>query len=79
MHIQSMKIPRTRGEFEYRINLLGEAVKKGRYVNCVQDEESLEGFGKVRFSGNNRIDLLTIDESVRLSANMMAQMKDIIP
>lgn len=71
MNMTRMDIPRTRREFENRMNLLEESLKNGKLhisQNCVA---IIDGFQRVRRMQNGRLDLLTVDEPVRLQANMM--------
>ena len=37
---------------------------------------TIDGIRRVRFLPNRRIDLVSVDESTRLTANMMAEMHD---
>jgi hypothetical protein len=74
MNITRMEIPRTRRAFENRMNLLEEAVRNGKFhisQNCVS---LIDEIVKVRRMQNGRLDLLTVDESARLQANMMANL-----
>ncbi len=66
-----MKVPKKRSEFERNLYILSEAVRKNpRTIG--RDHKSLTSFESVRAVPNHRIDLLTISERVRLSANMSA-------
>lgn len=72
MNITRMEIPRTRMEFEYRMHLLEEAIRRGKFhvsSNCVG---VIDGLTKVKRLQNGRLDLLTVDETARLQANMMS-------
>ena len=74
MNITRMDTPRTRREFENRMNLLEEALRNGKFhvsQNCVA---LIEGILKVKRMQNGRLDLLTVDETARLQANMMANL-----
>lgn len=69
----SMEIPLNRKEFERRCYLLQESIYQGKM--SLGDYVSLD---KLRTLSNSRIDLLTIDESLRLVFNMNASMSEII-
>jgi len=72
MPIDPMKTPATRAEFERNLNLLQARFRQGRIL--LAHTIRTEGLLRVRYLPNGRIDLLSVDESVRLQANMMAQM-----
>ncbi|WP_197342544.1 AVAST type 1 anti-phage system protein Avs1c [Ralstonia solanacearum] len=59
----------TREEFEERINLVRERLQSGK-----MHPNGMEGMLNVRLLPNGRIDMLSVDESVRLTANMTHQM-----
>lgn len=67
--LTSMKQPMTRGEFEERINLTHEQIQTGKL-----HPNGLEGLLDVRYLPNGRIDMLSVNETVRLHANMSHQM-----
>lgn len=69
-----MKTPRTRAEFERNFHLLGRKISDGRFHVC--EGISVDGIARIRFLPNRRIDFLSVDESARLQANMMAQFDD---
>ena len=69
MNIESMKTPGTREEFEMNFHFILEQVNRGKF-NVMQGVES--GLEKMRLLPNGRIDLLSIDESARVTANTMA-------
>lgn len=64
-----MKQPMTRGEFEERINLTHEQIHTGKL-----HPNGLDGLLDVRLLPNGRIDMLSVNEMVRLNANMSYQM-----
>lgn len=68
-NIMSMQPPSTREEFEERINLVREQLYTGK-----MHPQGMEGMFNIRLLPNGRIDMLSIDESSRLSANMAHQM-----
>ncbi len=70
-----MHTPSTRAEFEERMNYLREQLNQGlmHFSRSVRGPESLLN---VRYLPNRRIDLLSIDETARLNANMTYQMRD---
>lgn len=67
--LTSMKQPMTRGEFEERINLTHEQIHTGKL-----HPNGLDGLLEVRRLPNGRIDMLSVNEMVRLNANMSHQM-----
>ena len=72
--MEQMQTPKTRAEFERRLYMLLENMRRGklRFPPGMQLEYQLE---KVRHLPNGRIDMLSIDEFVRLIANQLAQME----
>ena len=71
--MESMETPSTREEFEHRLQLMREAILNDR----LQFAPGLgRGLDEIRLLPNGRIDLLSINESTRLNANMMHQMND---
>lgn len=73
--IEPMKQPKTRAEFERRLNLLKVQILRGKFR--FPREMGLK-FGNVRFLPNGRIDFLSVDEATRLNANMMCQIPPMI-
>lgn len=67
--LTSMKQPMTRGEFEERINLTHEQIHTGKL-----HPNGLDGLLDVLHLPNGRIDMLSVNEMVRLTANMSHQM-----
>ena len=65
-----MKQPMTRAEFERRFHLLKEQIQRGKMHFAIGTTLGLE---KIRLLPNGRIDLLSVNESARLQANMMSQ------
>jgi hypothetical protein len=68
--METMQTPTTRAEFEHRFHLLREQIRKGKFFIA---RGLTVGIDKVRFLPNGRIDFLSVNESARLQANMMAQ------
>lgn len=71
--IETMETPATREEFERRLHLLAEQLRRGKMMFAAGTERGQDGLMRVRYLPNGRIDLLSIDESTRLQANMMHQ------
>lgn len=67
--ITTMHTPTTRIEFEERINLVHEHLESGK-----MHPQGMEGWINVRLLPNGRIDMLSVDEMIRLNANMSYQM-----
>lgn len=71
--MNSMKTPTTRAEFERAFFLLCEKFRGGKFRVVETAETMTESILAVRSLPNKRIDFLSVDESARLTANMMAQ------
>lgn len=71
--INHMSTPNARIDFEERINILREQARLGkmRFPRGIRGPDSLLQMRKLP---NGRIDLLSIDETARLQANMMYEM-----
>ncbi|UJW81175.1 AVAST type 1 anti-phage system protein Avs1c [Hydrogenophaga sp. SL48] len=67
--LTTMHTPTTRIEFEERINLVHEHLESGK-----MHPQGMEGWINVRLLPNGRIDMLSVDEMIRLNANMSYQM-----
>ncbi|OJA43202.1 AVAST type 1 anti-phage system protein Avs1c [Burkholderia ubonensis] len=67
--LTNMQRPTTREEFEERINLVHEHLQSGK-----MHPNGMEGMLNVRLLPNGRIDMLSVDEFVRLNANTTYQM-----
>jgi len=63
--------PFSRESFERNLFILRETMKSGRFF--VARGIPMDGLLRVRGLPNGRIDLLSVDESTRLKANMMAE------
>jgi len=72
----SMHTPYTRAEFEERMNYVREQLKNGN-MHFAKGIRSPDSLLNVRYLPNGRIDLLSIDELARLTANQTYQMRDI--
>jgi hypothetical protein len=68
--------PSSRIRFERNLNLLAEAYNHGRFDVASGLSRTFDSLRRVRYLPNHRIDLLTVDESTRLSANMMTRLLD---
>ncbi|MFZ6675453.1 AVAST type 1 anti-phage system protein Avs1c [Undibacterium sp. Xuan67W] len=73
MNIRPIDTPETREEFERRFHLTAERLLTGKLKVMRGVGTGLE---RVRFLPNGRIDLLSIDESARVTANTMANFTD---
>lgn len=69
-NITPIQPPSTREEFEERINLVLEMLHTGK-----MHPQGMEGMLNVRFLPNGRIDMLSIDELTRVSANTLHMMQ----
>ena len=63
----------SRFEFEQKLNMLAEKLRKNQMRFSIQSRRSVESIKKVRKLPNGRIDINTVDELVRVTANMMGQ------
>ncbi|MNF01501.1 hypothetical protein D3C80_2004980 [compost metagenome] len=73
--IEAMKTPETRAEFEHRFNLLHNSIDQGRYSfprDCV------DGLMALRRLPNGRLDILSVNQDVRMQMNMMVQFADVM-
>lgn len=74
MEMVSMQTPNTREEFENRVNRLHYSIVNGKmHFSSNLQQMPIEELLHLRSMPNGRLDLLTVDESVRLNANMMVQ------
>lgn len=73
MKMAPMKIPETREEFENRLHRLHYSVHHGKMHFMRDQKQIIEELVQLREMPNGRIDLLTVDELVRLQANMVVQ------
>lgn len=71
--METMQTPGTRAEFERRLHLLRERLRQGKLLFSKDIKHLPLGLENVRYLPNGRIDLLSINEMVRLQANMMIQ------
>jgi hypothetical protein len=71
-----MNTPRNRLEFERNFNLLAESAYQGKMHFGPSAMHGMDSLKKIQKLPNGRIDLLTINESARLQANMMNNMPD---
>ena len=72
--MESMQAPNTRAEFERNFHLFHRKFEAGEIKFSSQVVRSLEGLARVRVLPNGRVDFLSVDETARLQANMMANM-----
>lgn len=68
--VNKMSTPTTRGEFERHLFLLTERFRQDK-INIPRTVAG--SMLRMRYLPNGRIDFLSVDESARLLANMMAQ------
>ncbi|MGZ0077494.1 AVAST type 1 anti-phage system protein Avs1c [Methylomonas sp. YC3] len=71
--MQSMNTPRTRAEFERRFHLLKEQMKQEKIHFSASAALGIDGILKVRLLPNERIDFLSVNESVRCLVNTSVQ------
>jgi hypothetical protein len=69
--MEKMDAPLTRDEFERRFYILKESLINGKFHITANCDKMADSLVKIRELPNKRIDLLTIDESARVTANMM--------
>ena len=78
MEMVNMQTPITREEFENRLNRLHYSIVNGKmHFSSDLQQMPIEELLSLRGMPNGRMDLLTVDESVRLNANMMVQFDDV--
>lgn len=61
-----------RSDFERNMNLLAEEMRLGRVHFSEQSRKTIRGLLDVRMTPNRRINLLTINEMARLTANTIS-------
>ncbi len=76
--MSTFETPMTRADFEERMGYSAEQCRMG-LVHFAKGLRGAESLLKVRYLPNGRIDLLSIDESARLHANMAHQMRNFTP
>lgn len=74
MKLSTFSTPETRAEFEQRMHFLREQLDEGKMKFSSNVTHVVDRLQKVRALPNGRIDLLSIDESARLTANMTYEM-----
>jgi hypothetical protein len=62
----------SRFEFEQKLNLLAEKIINRRISFSQHTKKTMDGLTKVRKLPNGRIDLNTVDEMVRVTANSIS-------
>ncbi|WP_017496414.1 AVAST type 1 anti-phage system protein Avs1c [Flavobacterium sp. WG21] len=62
----------SRKEFERHFHLLNEMLAEGKLKFSLQSQRSIDGLQKMRRLPNCRIDFNTVNESARLTANMVS-------
>jgi hypothetical protein len=65
----------SRQEFERNFNILSELINEKRLSFSIQASKSIESLMKIRLLPNKRLDLSTIDELARTTANMTVNME----
>lgn len=70
MNMSPMSTPESREDFERRVHVLREQLRLGKMVFSEQVRRGTDQLLKMRLLPNGRVDLLSIDESARLMANM---------
>lgn|GEM_PF-948544 len=73
-NLDTAMMPSSRKEFEHNMHLLKEKLDKGQMHFSTASLRSVKGIKNVRYAPNQRINLHTIDEMARVTANMMTQM-----
>lgn len=62
----------SRFEFEQKLNMLAEKILKRSITFSYQTRKTIDSIAKVRKLPNGRIDLNTVDEMVRVTANSIS-------
>ena len=70
MNVSPMSTPESREDFERRVHVLREQLRLGKMLFSEKVRRGTDQLLKIRLLPNGRVDLLTIDESARLMANM---------
>lgn len=74
-----MKRPSTRAEFERNLHLLHHKEQLGQFKVASHLSHALEGLDRLRPLPNGRMDFLSVDDSARMQANMLANMMNFEP
>lgn len=76
-----MNTPESREDFERRVHVLREQLRLGKMQFSDRVKRGTDQLLRIRLLPNGRVDLLSIDESARLMANMSYGMllKDDLP
>lgn len=75
MKIERMEtVPSSRTELERHLFLLAEAIKGDKFRLSSGMTHAIDGLRRLRKLPNGRVDFLSLDESTRLTANMLANM-----
>ncbi len=67
-----MDAPNNRKEYERNINILIESINKGRFQ--ISFKKHIISLMNIKISPNRRVEFNTVDENVRLLANMEAHL-----
>jgi hypothetical protein len=79
VNVEFFDPPSSREKFERNLNFLAEALNRGQFIVARGLSHTIDGLKRVRYLPNHRVDLLTVDESTRLNANMMMRFRDRVP
>lgn len=66
-----------RKDFEYCLNILKENIDNQR-ISFAKSQRLFNGLTSVHYAPNGRLDLLSVDESVRSMMHMMPHMNNMI-
>jgi len=66
----------SRFEFERNFNILAELLRKDRMQFSINSPRTIKSLTKIRKLPNNRIDLNTINELARTTANMVGNFEN---
>lgn len=76
MSMQSFDPPSSRAKFERNFHFLAEQMRQGKFRVAPGLSHTIDGIRRVRRLPNGRIDLLTVDEVGRVTANTLMWLID---
>ena len=65
-------MPSSRREFEHNMHLFSEKLEREQIQIAETNVRTIKGIMRARYAPNRRVNLHTIDEMARLTANMMS-------
>ena len=67
-------MPNSRREFEHNMHMFSERLERDEIQIAETNVRTIKGIMRARYAPNRRVNLHTVDEMARLTANMTANM-----